>query len=357
MIRFSCPCGKLLQVREDLAGKHVRCPGCKTEQVVPGPAAITEAPVESSEEAVSETRRARPIVREEEEPAPGPTGSSGKATTSLILGVFSFGCSFLTGLPGIILAILALGDISRSGGRLRGQGLAITGLVLSCLGMICSFTVLPFAILIPAVQKVRDAAARAQSQNNLKQMVLAMHNHNDAYGKLPAAAICDPRGKPLLSWRVAILPLIEQQGLYSQFKLDEPWDSPHNKPLLALMPKTYQLPGDTTTPPDHTYYHVFVGNGAAFELRRGLSIPGDFPDGTSNTILIVEADNAVPWTKPEDIPFDPNGPLPPLGKHHSRIFLAGLGDGSVRSIPQGVSPATLKAAITRNGNDVLGPDW
>src|SRR5207302_1956982 len=99
------------------------------------------------------------------------------------------------------------------------------------------------ALLLPAVQKVRMAAGRTRSANNLKQMALATINYADAFGRAPAAAICDKNGKPLLSWRVAILPFIEQDNLYKQFHLDEPWDSDHNKKLLARMPNVYALPG------------------------------------------------------------------------------------------------------------------
>ena len=126
---------------------------------------------------------------------------------------------------------------------------------------------------------------------------------------MPPAAICDATGKPLLSWRVAILPYIQQGALYNQFKLDEPWDGPNNSRLIPLMPKVYALPGDTAAQPGYTYYRVFVGNGAAWEMKGGLHYPADIPDGTSMTILVVEANDAVPWTKPDELTFNPAGPL------------------------------------------------
>src|SRR5262249_33469945 len=139
-----------------------------------------------------------------------------------------------------------------------------------------------------------------------KQIGLAFHNYNDVYGKLPPAAIHDKNGKPLLSWRVAILPFIEQDNLYKQFHLDEPWDSPHNLKLIQTMPRTYALPNDKTKHAlPSTYYVGLVGNHAAFEMQGGLSIPASFPDGTSNTIWVVEGATPVPWTKPEDINYDP----------------------------------------------------
>ena len=87
-----------------------------------------------------------------------------------------------------------------------------------------------------------DAARRAQSMNNLKQFALAMHNYHDTNGKFPAASSFDKDGKPLLSWRVHVLPYLEQAELYKQFHLDEPWDSEHNKKLIEKMPNVLASP-------------------------------------------------------------------------------------------------------------------
>jgi type II secretory pathway pseudopilin PulG len=371
MIRFVCTCGKQLQAREENAGRFVLCPACQQQVTVPDLPSVAIQQEEPIEEAPPRGRvqRDRPNRRdelddEEVDSRRSAMGSSGKATASLVLGCLSIFCNVLTGLPAIIVGILALRDIGRSQERLTGHGLAIAGIASACLGTLlsCVVGVLP-ALLLPAVQKVREAASRAQSQNNLKQMVLAMQNYNDTYGSLPPSGVGKPfqpamPRKPLLSWRVAILPFIEQQNLYNQFKLDEPWDGPNNIKLLAKMPKVYQLPGDDKTPSDRTHYQVFVGNGAAFDKTRGFSIPQDFPDGTSNTILIVTAENAVPWTKPEDVDFDRNKPMLPLMSTYFRNgFQVGMADGSVRTVEPRISETTLKAAITRNGHDPLGPDW
>jgi hypothetical protein len=255
-------------------------------------------------------------------------------------------------------------DISRSQGRLSGRGLAIAGIVTAwvCTLLSC-VTIVPIGatmvgLLVPAVQKVREAATRLESMNNLKQIALAMAKYQDANnGRFPAAAICDKNGKPLLSWRVAILPYIEQEHLYEQFKLDEPWDGPNNIRLLANVVRIYMLPGDNTTPSDHTHYQVFVGNGAAFDKTRGHSRQ-DFRDGISNTILVVAAEKAVPWTKPEDVDFDPNKPLLPLMSRHFRGgFPVALADGSVHLIPLNISENSLKAAITRNGGEGNLRNW
>jgi hypothetical protein len=213
------------------------------------------------------------------------------------------------------------------------------------------------AVVADGVRKVREAAARAQSQNNLKQLALAMHNYHDVNGSLPAQAIYDKDGKPLLSWRVMILPYIEANNLYGKFKLDEAWDSPHNKKLLADMPKVYQAPAGKPKHPYGTFYQGFAGKGAIFDGKKGIRF-ADIPDGTSITIMFIEAPKDVPWTKPEDVPFDPGKPLPKMASMYSSgVFNAAICDGSVRGISLSIKEDTLRAAITRNGGEVLGADW
>jgi len=211
------------------------------------------------------------------------------------------------------------------------------------------------ALLLPAVQKVREAATRVQDANNLRQMGIAMHGYHDTYRSLPAAAICDPNGKPLLSWRVAILPFIEEFPLYQQFKLNEPWDSAHNKPLIARMPKVYQIPGVKALP-GHTNYRVLVGpndvGSALFRTYDDKVTFAKISDGTSNTLMIVEAEDAVPWTKPEELTFDPNAGLPRFNRRPQGFNVA-FCDGSVRFMPAETPAATWRALITRAGGEVV----
>jgi serine/threonine protein kinase len=210
---------------------------------------------------------------------------------------------------------------------------------------------------------------RRVSQNNLKQLALAMHSYHDVHQRFPPAAFYDdprqdikkeqaPGFKPLLSWRVALLPFLEEGELYNQFHLNEPWDSPHNKLLLARMPRVYCPTSTGPQSPYATYYQVFTGPDAPFpEIAPpgGLSSPrlADFLDGTSNTFLIVEAGDAVAWTKPHDLPYAANRPLPRLAGMYPDGFHVAFADGSVRFIRRDIAEFTLRALITPRGGEVV----
>lgn len=196
-------------------------------------------------------------------------------------------------------------------------------------------------------------AQRNQATNNLKQLGLAMHNFHDSHKRFPAAAQQDKDGKPLLSWRVQILPFIDQAPLFDQFHMDEPWDSPHNKALIKHIPPTYVAPGSKAGAGKTNYVGV-RNDKAIFRDGEGIRI-ADILDGTSNTIMIVEADDdhAVIWTKPDDLELDEKKPHTGLGKLRKDGFLATMCDGAVHFIPSSVTPETLLKLIFRNDGQVI----
>jgi hypothetical protein len=211
-----------------------------------------------------------------------------------------------------------------------------------------------------AVTAVKQEGARVRSSNNLKGLALAMHNYEKEFGHLPPAAITAKDGKPLLSWRVALLRQlpIGENDLYREFKLDEPWDSEHNKKLIARMPTWYEPPVKPAGwQPNTTFYQVFTGQQTLFPPRGTWSLPMvEASDGTANTLLIVEAFEAVPWTKPADLPYDPARPLPQLGGIFPGGFQAVMADGrTARFLPKDIPPATLRALITPNGGENVTP--
>ncbi len=202
------------------------------------------------------------------------------------------------------------------------------------------------AAMVPAVVAARSAAQRANALNNLKQIGLAMQNHDSVFRRFPASYSVDKEGKPLLSWRVRILPFIENKPLYEAFHLDEPWDSPHNKKLIEMMPLEYMSPG-IETPPGMTHYLAICGPDTAFPPGKGIGL-GDIRDGTSNTIMVVESTKAVPWTKPEDLTFDPKNPAAGLFGLRPGVCNATMCDGSVQSLPESIDPEMLGRFLMRN---------
>jgi beta-lactamase regulating signal transducer with metallopeptidase domain len=211
----------------------------------------------------------------------------------------------------------------------------------------------------PPMNPLRQQAFRVRTVNHLKQLALAMHNYHDKNGHFPPAAPMGPDGKTPHSWRIELLPFLNRQALYDQYRMDEPWDSENNKKVLEQMPEEFSSPFDNVNSKNSGYY-VLVGPGTVFDGPKGIAIQ-DINDGTSNTLMIVEAKRDIPWTKPEDIPFDPKKPLPQLGGFVLGQFTGALADGSVRSYSIKKVKDVLRLLIIRddmqviNFND-LGPD-
>lgn len=210
------------------------------------------------------------------------------------------------------------------------------------------------------IERMREAARRSQCVNNLKQIGLAMHNYHSTYNTFPPAYNTSKDGKPLLSWRVHILPYLEHKALYDEFHLDEPWDSTHNKTLILRMPTTYTCNSASTklAREGKTTYLTPRGPATIFPGATAIKFQ-DITDGTSNTILTIDAGNAAAtfWTKPDD--WDVTvGVLEPakIFDHHPDGTDVGLADGSVRFLKNTITLKTLQALITRNGGEVVTSD-
>ncbi len=265
------------------------------------------------------------------------------------------GANPLTDLPEFLAALAGLAIINEAENLLKNPPITLAGTSLKAdytapqisSNALIPTTAIAIGMLLPAVQKVREAAQRTSSINNLKQIALAMHNYHSTYGAFPAAAICDKKtGKPLLSWRVAILQYIEEEALYKQFKMDEPWDSEHNLKLAKNMPKIYFHPKANKPGDDKTHYRLFYGKGATFELNKSTQLT-NITDGTSNTIMAVEAEEPVVWTNPNDLAFDPTKALPKMLSINGK-FSAAFCDGSVRSFKVPIDQEILKLLIQKN---------
>ena len=218
-------------------------------------------------------------------------------------------------------------------------------------------------VVSDAVKETPEAARRLRARNNLQQCMLAMHSHHDTRGVLPIHGI-GPKGepikkvtdKPLLSWRVAILPYIEEDALYRQFKHDEPWDSEHNKKLVEKMPKVF---GSITKPgkPGYTHLQMVVGPTA---MQPGARLE-TIQDGTSQTIALVEAAEPVVWTKPDDVMLTgkeaPRDVRKKFGGQFAGGFYAALWDGSGRFVPDTFGDQTIVQALNPNDGRPMPEEW
>jgi RNA polymerase sigma factor (sigma-70 family) len=204
-------------------------------------------------------------------------------------------------------------------------------------------------------------AERTRSLNNLKGIMVGVYDYSDVLRVLPTD-IRDKDGKPLLSWRVALLPFIDEEELYKQFKLDEPWDSEHNKKLLAKMPAWYRVGFEPKGATD-TYYQVFAGPGTPFDPKNVERVPGfaaagpggyyrsratlaaGLPDGASVTLAVVEAGPPVPWTKPADIPYDPKKLLPKLDGPFANELHAATMDAEAHALRRDIGEEVFRHLI------------
>jgi len=289
--------------------------------------------------------------------------SNGPAMTSLVLGIISL-VGGLTAIPGLICGFVGLSKAKKLGGA--GKGMAITGTALSAVGLL----VLGLTVwgVIWFVGKREETRERMIASNNLKQIGLAMHSHHDANNSFPSGVANSPQnvnGRPIppselstrLSWRVDLLPYIEQDSVYRLLNTSEPWDSAKNRPVSLMAIQQYSDVEDRKDP--DTRWRVFYGEQTPFDPSRGRrSTMVSITDGTSNTIMVVESGDKVTWTRFAEIPFDPNNPPSPstFGRAEKDTFQVLMFDGSVKILKKSMSQQTFKHAITPNGGEVFDFD-
>lgn len=188
-------------------------------------------------------------------------------------------------------------------------------------------------------------------EEHLKKLAGALDKYHEKHGSYPPAAICDGEGRPVLSWRVALLPYLGEEALYNEFKLDEPWDSLHNKRLLKKLPRALQ-------PIEHrrrsggrlkTTTQVFAGEKTVFDGKKGVRKA----DVDKQTILLayLPSDTGVYWTKPADVIYAADKPLSNLfsKQGYERIKVL-LEDGTCRTIERNTDEKVLRGLIERRGN-------
>ena len=319
------------------------------------------------------------------------TQSSRNAKISFVFGLLAFVTGLIGGVIAIIFGLMALREIDRTQGEIRGRGLAIAGIALGGVGTVLSI-LLALTLLFPLIKQMREAARRDLTRNNLRQIGLAIHNYHDANKLFPPQGVlypdpqfrndhrsnAEPKPKLGLSWCVRILPYIWHAALYKQFDWNQPWEHPTNRALLHSMPDVYVSPNRPMNDGKTVYLGVtypvnfdftMVSNqeiasflaGTIFDnhpsRRVGLSAVGErhVPDGTTNTIAVLEAnaDMAVDWIKPDDWELDLMNPHHGLGTLRPGGFMALFADGSIRFIAMTIDDRNLLRMFCRNDREQI----
>ncbi len=283
---------------------------------------------------------------------------------------FQFGMKYLMAAP---LAVALFFAIAAYLGPEWAAFILWILLMVSCIaGTCCSTTrrisIGGFALLVlvplllPLYNPAFQAKHRAQCNNNLKQIALALHCYHDTYGYLPPAYIADENGRPMHSWRVLILPYMEHQTLYDQYDFNEPWDGPNNSKLADTPISAFTCPADSKHPSTITSYLAVIGPNTAWPENQPTRF-GDFTDGSSNTLLLVESANSgIHWMEPRDLHVGQMAPtINPAARQgisslHPGGANAAVADGSVRFLPDTVLPEDLRAILTRSGSESIDID-
>jgi hypothetical protein len=242
-------------------------------------------------------------------------------------------------------------------------GFGRKNLILGCAGVI-GLTWCLLVSYLPGLLHYDHGPAyrRVECINNLKHITLALQNYHDAHGTFPPAYFADKNGRPMHSWRVLILPFMDEGKLYDQYDFNEPWDGPNNSKLAAKIPRVFQCPSNYGREQSQmTSYVVVVGPETAWPGEKATKL-ADMTDGSSNTILVVEvADSGIHWMEPRDFHVLQMSTAvnatsgQGISSKHPGIAHVSLADGSTRSVSQDWSPQTLKALLTINGGETI--DW
>ncbi|OWK47290.1 sigma-70 family RNA polymerase sigma factor [Fimbriiglobus ruber] len=301
----------------------------------------------------------------------GLVGSATAAPETIVRVVVRLAATFPVGCPPVIVQLVngALSAMTYSKPKI------LTGVLVGFAAVACGLSVAGGQVAAPAGSKDNDPPARSaaapppplenpkpvkvgristkaqrdHSLNNLRRILEAINNYHGSLGTWPTG-IQDDQNQVILSWRVQILPYLDQHALSERFKLDEPWDSEHNRKLLAEMPDVYKV-GIEPPAAIETYYQGFTGPDTVFDLRRNVTFNA-VTDGTSNTLGVVEAGPPVPWTKPADLPYSSKKPLPKLVGPFDDVFHVAMCDRSAYPFRWDIDPQTLRAYVTRSGGEV-----
>lgn len=233
----------------------------------------------------------------------------------------------------------------------RSLGTAIVGAL--ALGLVA-------LLLVPAIQRP-TSGPRHPCVNNLKMIGLALSNYHAVHRTFPPAFIPDEQGNPMHSWRVLILPFLDEVELSELYDFNEPWNGPLNRQLANRIPSVYRCPDCEATQSDTSYVAV-VGTETGWPAPEGIELR-QFTDGTSHTIAVVEAaEPGIHWMEPRDLTFDEavrgvnrQGIRQGVSSNHSGFANVVFFDSHVEFLPNDTPPETLRALLTANGSERAEP--
>ncbi len=216
-------------------------------------------------------------------------------------------------------------------------------------------------LLLPTHGGSPGAGRRMQCSNHLKQIGLALQNYHDTYGCFPPAYFADASGKPTHSWRVLLLPFMEQKPLYDKYRFDEPWDGPHNRFLHQEIVTTYACPSRSTRQSkNETSYVAVIGPTTLWPGTQSTRL-SDVTDGTSNTLMVVEmANSGIHWMEPRDLDLATmslavnSSPGPSISSPHPSVAMAVFADGHTQAISKNTPVEIVRGLLTIAGQEQIG---
>jgi len=234
--------------------------------------------------------------------------------------------------------------------------LGIVGGVFFAFFLVCGgIGFMMFRSVKKGLDQVQAGTQSMQQSNNLKQIGMGMFNVADAGTGLVGPYTIDKSGKVQqgLSFRVGLLPYVEQDMLYRRFDLTKAWDAPENAAAARTFVMTYAGP-NALGQNDQTPFRVFYGGGALFEADGKPVNFSKITDGSSNTIMLVTAVETVPWAKPQEFAYSKTTPLPPLALNGGTVkYLLLMADGSTRFVTPAISVTVLRQAIEKADGTVI----
>ncbi|MEM9827031.1 MAG: DUF1559 domain-containing protein [Planctomycetota bacterium] len=256
-----------------------------------------------------------------------------------------------------------VGDVQRDVGRTTRRVVAFVASASVILVLIAIFVTQVVRVGGSSMQRIANNRVRGQSIANLEKIAKALNNYAADHGRYPPPVVKDAKGKPMHSWRVMLLPYLQEDDLFNQYDTQRAWNDPANLNLQYAIPAVFQHPLHTPGSFQSDYYLV-TGPQTLFPKGGPLS-PDDLVDSPAQTILVVEAMPIVPsgsWTEPIDLgiggitgDLTVGSAAEPGGLSPGGVTVVTV-DGRGHFVPDNFEPSTVRALLTPAGGERLRDD-